>query len=294
MPQASCYNLIIMNKLSPERQVAIVKCLVEGMGVNATSRTTGTAKNTILKLLLDLGEACLDYHDFAVRNLTPKRIQCDEIWAFVGAKEKHATDEQKAQGYGDIWTWTAIDADTKFNISWMVGERTAKEAYELMRDVKDRVIGSFQLTTDGNSSYLFAVEDTFGLKIDYAMLVKHYGENPEGEKRYSPAECIGCTKEKKLGNPDPKHVSTSYVERANLGMRMHMRRFTRLTNAHSKKVVNHAAAVSLYFMFYNFCRPHMTLTKQSENRYPTTPAMAAGIASEPWSFERLVDLLNSN
>jgi IS1 family transposase len=278
-----------MNRLDTKTRTAIARCLIEGVGINATCRTVGVAKHTVLKLLAELGEACLDAHDKIVRNLTCERIQCDEIWAFVGSKERHTSEEKKAEGWGDIWTWTAIDADTKFNISWVVGNRTASEAYELMFDISERVNGGFQLTTDGNRMYLKAAVEQFGVSIDYAQLVKHYGETPESERRYSPVECIGCTKERVIGFPDPQHVSTSYVERANLIMRMSMRRFTRLTNGHSKKVQNHVAAVSLYFMYYNFCRPHQTLTKK--NKYPTTPAMAAGVVSDVWPLEKLIELL---
>lgn len=289
------YNLVIMNTLNTERRVQIVKCLVEGNSIRSTVRMTGASKNTIVKLLVDLGTVCSAYQNEAVRNLSCKLIQCDEIWSFVGAKEKNATVEQKEdKGYGDVWTWTAIDAETKLVVSWFVGDRSAESAHVLIEDLKGRLAHQVQLTTDGLKSYISAVEDTFGVNIDYAQLVKLYGGTGENEKRYSPAECIGCKKVKIVGNPVAAYVSTSYIERQNLTMRMQMRRFTRLTNAFSKKVENHVAAISLHFLHYNFCRSHQTLTKNHPNRYPTTPAMAAGIEDHVWSVEEIVNLLNSN
>ena len=284
-----------MNTLKPERQAAVIRCLVEGNFIRSTVRVTGVAKNTIVKLVVDLGQVCSGFQDAALRNLTTKRVQCDEIWSFVGAKEKNASEVNKAEkGHGDVWTWTAIAADSKLVISWYVGDRSAESATELIEDLKGRLSHQIQLTTDGHRAYIMPIENTFGINIDYAMLVKLYGATAEGERRYSPAECIGCNKTRMIGHPDPDHVSTSFVERQNLTMRMSMRRFTRLTNAFSKKVENHVAAISLHFLYYNFCRPHQTLTKNHPNRYPTTPAMAAGVADHVWTVEEIVNLLNSN
>jgi IS1 family transposase len=284
-----------MNTLKPERQVAVIRSLVEGNSIRATVRMTGVAKNTIVKLLVELGQVCSAFQDAALRNLNCKYVQCDEIWAFVGAKEKNATDEKKAElGYGDVWTWTAIDADTKLAVSWFVGDRSAESALELIQDLKGRLAHQIQLTTDGHRAYVSAVEETFGINIDYAQLVKLYGEASDGEKRYSPAECTGTKKVRMIGHPVSKYVSTKLVERQNLTMRMSMRRFTRLTNAFSKKVENHVAAISLHFLYYNFCRAHQTLTKNHPSRYPTTPAMGAGVADHVWTIEELVNLLNSN
>jgi IS1 family transposase len=272
-----------MNRLRTAQRVAVVKALVEGNSIRSTVRLTGVAKNTVTKLLVELGAACAAYQDEALKNLPCKRIQCDEIWSFIGAKAKNVTDALRAKNpeAGDVWTWTAICADTKLCVSFTVGDRTLATAHPFMQDVTSRL--RVQLTTDGHKPYLSAVEDAFGSDIDYATLVKLYGSDPEGEKRYSPAKCIGCIPETMTGNPDPKHISTSYVERQNLSMRMGMRRFTRLTNAFSKKIENHMAAVSLYFMWYNFGRVRQTLR--------VTPAMEAGIADHVWSVEELVALL---
>jgi len=244
---------------------------------------TGVARNTITSLLLDLAEACAGYHDRYVRNLKVRRLQCDEIWNFVGAKAKNTTPEKKAEGWGDTWTWTAIDADTKLCVSYLVGGRDAGWATEFMQDCANRISNRVQITTDGHRAYLEAVESAFGADIDYAQLQKIYGAPIEDHKRYSPATCIGCDIKVVSGNPDPKHVSTSFVERQNLSMRMSIRRFTRLTNAFSKKVENHAAAVALWFMYYNFCRIHQTLR--------VIPAMEAGLCDHVWSIEELVALL---
>jgi IS1 family transposase len=247
---------------------------------------TGVAKNTVVKLLVDLADACVAYHDRNVRNLRVRRLQCDEIWQYVGAKAKNASPEKKAIGWGDIWTWTAIDADTKLCVGYLVGGRDLGWAMEFMQDVASRISGRVQVTTDGHKAYLEAIEGAFGMDVDYAQLQKIYGAVAENDTRYSPARCIGCDMKVVSGNPDPKHVSTSFVERQNLSMRMSLRRFTRLTNAFSKKVENHAAAVALWFMYYNFCRLHQTLR--------VTPAMEAGIANHMWSVEELVSLLDSN
>ncbi|HXG55387.1 MAG TPA: DDE-type integrase/transposase/recombinase [Vicinamibacterales bacterium] len=273
-----------MNKLSTAKRVAVVSALVEGCSIRSTVRMTGVSKNTISKLLLQLGAACTRYQDETLRNLPCKRLQADETWSFVGGKDKNISTEQKAQGLGSIWTWTAIDADTKLIASWLVGSRDAESAYEFVQDVASRLRGRVQLTTDGHKPYLEAVEAAFGSDIDYAVLQKIYGTDSNPEKRYSPAVCLGCKVETVTGDPNPKHISTSYVERQNLTMRMSMRRFTRLTNAFSKKVENHAAAIALYFMYYNFGRVHQTLR--------VTPAMEAGVASHVWSIAEIVALLD--
>jgi len=245
---------------------------------------TGTAKNTVVKLLEELGCACAAYHNRNVRNLRVRRLQCDEIWSFVGAKKKNASPEKKQEGWGDVWTWTAIDAGTKLCVSWLVGGRDAGWAKDFMEDCASRIASRVQVTTDSHRAYLEAVEGAFGMDVDYAMLHKIYGAPSDEEaRRYSPAKCIGCDMKTISGNPDPKHVSTSFVERQNLTMRMSMRRFTRLTNGFSKKVDNHRHAVALYFMYYNFCRVHSTLR--------VTPAMEAGLVDHVWSIEKLAALL---
>ncbi len=274
-----------MNCLSIQDRTRIVAALVEGNSIRSTSRMTGVARNTVTSLLIDLAEACAGYHDRHVRNLRVRRLQCDEIWNFVGAKAKNVSAEKKAEGWGDTWTWTALDADTKLCVSYLVGGRDAGWATEFMEDCASRIISRVQVTTDGHRSYLEAVEGAFGMDCDYAMLQKIYGASMENETRYSPAKCIGCDMKVVSGNPDPKHVSTSFVERQNLSMRMSIRRFTRLTNAFSKKVENHAAAVALWFMYYNFARVHRTLR--------VTPAMAAGISNHVWEIEELVGLISN-
>lgn len=283
MPNRSCYK-VIMNKLSIERRARILGCLVEGNSLRATARMTDSAKNTVVKLLVDIGKACAEYQNEALRNLSCKRLQCDEIWSFCYAKDKNVPESKKGQfGYGDVWTWTAICADTKLVPSWLVGDRGIETATIFLEDLASRLSHRVQLTTDGHRVYLGAVEGVFGIDIDYAMLVKLYGEiTPEGQRKYSPAECIGCKPEIIRGNPDPRHISTSYAERQNLTMRMSMRRFTRLTNAFSKKVENLAHAVSLHFMYYNFARIHRTLR--------VTPAMEAGISDHVWSLEEIAVL----
>ncbi len=279
-----------MNKLSLERRTQVVKALCEGNSIRSTSRMTGVAINTVVKLLIDLGSACLDYQDSAMRNLPCKRLQCDEIWSFVYSKAKNVPEEHKDEfGIGDVWTWTAIDAQTKLVPCWRVGKRDGAEAYQFMQDLAPRLASRVQLTTDGHKAYLEAVEGAFGAGIDYAMLIKLYGPEPkEAQRRYSPADCVGTEVKVIQGDPDKAHISTSYVERQNLTMRMSMRRFTRLTNAFSKKVENHMCAVALYFMWYNFARPHTTLSKP----YPKTPAMAAGLADHVWTAEEVVSLLD--
>lgn len=275
--------MVIMNKLSTAKRVAVVKALVEGCSIRSTVGMTGVSKNTISKLLLALGAACERYQDEALRNLPCKRLQADEVWSFVGGKDKNLTDEQKENGLGSIWTWTAICADTKLIPTWRIGGRDAGVAYEVMQDVASRLRNRVQLTTDGHKPYLEAVESAFGVDINYAVLQKIYGAEPGSETRYSPAVCIGTKAEEVTGAPNPKHISTSYVERQNLTMRMSMRRFTRLTNAFSKKVENHAAAIALYFMFYNFGRVHQRLR--------VTPAIEAGVSDHVWTIEEIVGLL---
>ncbi|MDB5173600.1 MAG: uncharacterized protein JWN51_2373 [Phycisphaerales bacterium] len=275
-----------MNQLSTEARVQIVRCLVDGVGINATCRITGVAKNTVLKLLAELGAACDEFQDKTIRNVKCKRVQCDEIWSFCYAKQKNVPiGKEGLRGFGDVWTWTALDADTKLLITWLVGSRDANDALGFMRDTASRLANRVQLTTDGHRPYLEAVEDAFGGDIDYAMLVKHYGATPEGAQvRYSPAEVISCSAKPISGDPDPKHISTSYTERHNLTMRMSMRRFTRLTNGFSKKIENHEHSIALNFMHYNFARIHKTLR--------VTPAMEAGLADHAWDMEEIVGLID--
>ena len=274
-----------MNKLTQAKRVQIISALVEGNSVRATCRMTGAAKGTVLKLLDDLGQACAAYQDRTLRNLTCKKIQCDEIWSFCYANERNIPEEMKGKlGVGDVWTWTAIDADTKLIASYLVGDRTAVFARKFIEDLASRLAHRVQLTTDGHRPYLTAVERSFGNEVDYAMLDKIYNAPPnERTTRYSPAECCGTRKQTIKGNPDLQEVSTSFVERQNLTMRMSMRRMTRLTNAFSKKIENQAHAVAIHFMHYNFCRIHQTLR--------VTPAMEAGIADHVWSLEELAGLV---
>ena len=276
-----------MNRLDPVKRAQVVAALVEGCSIRSTVRMTGVAKNTVSKLLIQLGAACSEYLDTALVNLPAKRVQCDEIWSFVGAKDKNVPDQRKDEiGIGSAWTWVAIDADSKLVCSWLVGKRDPGCATQFIQDLAGRLANRVQLTTDGLKCYLTAVPDGFGTDIDYAMLVKVYGNDIiEGEKRYSPAICTGCKKQKKIGDPDPDFISTSYIERQNLTMRMGMRRFTRLTNAFSKKIENHVAAIALHFMYYNFCRIHQTLR--------VTPAMAAGVTGRLWSIQDVVALLDA-
>jgi IS1 family transposase len=276
--------MVSMNQLTKERRSHVIKCLCEGLSIRATVRMTGVAKNTIVKLLAEVAVACNEYQDKTLRNLTCKKIQCDEIWSFCYAKEKNVPRDMRGQfGVGDVWTWTAIDADTKLIVSWRVGDRDADVANEFIQDLANRLSNRVQLTTDGHRVYWEAVEKAFGSNVDYAMLVKLYGAVRDKEATYSPAKVISCRAIPMIGDPDAEHISTSYVERSNLTMRMSMRRFARLTNAFSKKVENHISALSLYFMFYNFCRVHQTLR--------VTPAMEAGIADHVWEIEEIMDLL---
>jgi IS1 family transposase len=260
--------------------------LIEGMSLRATSRLADVSINTVTKLLVDVGSASADYQDRTLRNLTCRRIQCDEIWAFCYAKQKNVPpDKRGVFGYGDVWTWTSIDADTKLVPSFMIGNRDAQTARIFIEDLASRLASRIQLTTDGLKVYLTAVENSFGADIDYATLIKMY-ESSQEETRYSPADCVACERQRIMGDPDPKHISTSYVERQNLTMRMGIRRFTRLTNAFSKKVENHAYQVALHFMHYNFCRIHKTLR--------VTPAMEAGIADHVWTIEEMIYAVESN
>lgn len=275
-----------MNKLTQAKRVQVIAALVEGNSVRATCRMTGVCKKAALKLLVDLGTACARYQDEHLRKLSCKRIQCDEIWSFCYAKEKNVPEEFKGKlGFGDIWTWVAIDADTKLIASYLVGGRSAEYAKKFIDDLASRLTHRIQLTTDGHKAYLQAIEGAFGADVDYSMLEKIYAAPPrEGQARYSPADCCGARKVKIQGNPDMAQISTSYVERQNLTMRMSMRRMTRLTNGFSKKIENQAHAVALHFMHYNFCRIHQTLR--------VTPAMEAGIADHVWSMEELIGLLD--
>lgn len=275
-----------MNKLSTAKRVAVVAALVEGNSVRATARMTNVSKPTILKLLAQLGDVCTEYHDATVQNLRSKRIECDEIWQFCYAKAKNVPQDKHGQfGYGDVWTWTALDRDSKLIVSYLVGSRDAGSAFTFMHDVASRISTRVQLTTDGHRVYLQAVEDAFGGEVDYAMLTKVYGADPANEKRYSPAKIISSTTEVIKGDPNPKFISTSFVERQNLTIRMGSRRYTRLTNGFSKKIENHEAATALHFMHYNFCRVHQTLR--------VTPAMEAGISNHVWSLSELVSLLDA-
>jgi len=268
-----------MNRLPIDKRAAILGMLVEGNSLRATSRLADVSINTVTKLLIDLGEACAEYHHKNIRNVRVRRLQCDEIWSFVGAKAKHVRPERRAEGWGDTWTWVALDADTKLCVSYLVGGRDGWWAREFMNDCAKRVKERIQIATDGHRVYMDAVEDAFGADVDYAQLQKIYGAVEENDTRYSPAQCIGCDLKVVSGDPDPQHVSTSFVERQNLTMRMGMRRFTRLTHAFSKKVENHAAMVAIHFLYYNFARIHKTLR--------ITPAMAAGLSDHVWSLEEI-------
>lgn len=279
------HNMDIMNRLSKQQQTQIIASLVEGNSLRATARMCGVAFNTVLKLVPQIGKACADYQDKTLRNLNCKIVETDEIWSFVGSKEKNTTEERKAKGCGDVWTWIAIDAETKLVPSFTVGTRGAQTANRFMQDLASRLANRIQLTTDGYRVYLQAVEDAFGSEIDYAMLIKIYGNDAEAETRYSPAECTGTQVVGITGKPNARHISTSYVERQNLTMRMQMRRFTRLTNGFSKKIENHYWAIALHYMHYNFCRIHQTLR--------VTPAMAAGVTDRVWDITDIAELLES-
>jgi IS1 family transposase len=273
-----------MSRLSTAQRAQVVSALVEGNSVRSTCRMTGIAKGTVLSLLADMGKVCADYHDEHVRNVAARRIQCDEIWSFCYGKDKNVSQEKKAEGAGSLWTWTALDADSKLIVSYLCGGRDASYAMEFMKDVASRLTTRVQITTDGHRAYVVAVEGAFGMDVDYAMLIKLYGSPAQHDTRYSPGVCIGTETVYVSGTPDPKHVSTSYVERQNLTMRMSMRRFTRLTNAFSKKVENHRHMLAIYYMYYNYCRVHQTLR--------VTPAMEAGLSAHVWSMGELVSLLD--
>lgn len=276
-----------MNKLPLQKRVLILSMLCEGSSMRSIARTADVSINTVSKMLVDAGKACAAFHDEAVRNVEAKRVQVDEIWSFTYAKQKNVARAKAApEEAGDTWTWTAIEADTKLIVSYLVGGRDSEYALAFMDDLRSRIANRVQLTSDGHKAYLNAVEDAFGADVDYAQLVKLYGAAPESAKgRYSPAECIGARKEVIEGSPDPKHVSTSYAERQNLTMRMHMRRFTRLTNAFSKKFENHMHMVALYTVWYNFVKLH--------KKHKMTPAMAAGVSDRLWSVEDIANLVES-
>ena len=273
-----------MNRISTAKQVAVISALVEGCSVRSTVRLTGVSKGAILRLLARVGAACAAYQAATIRNVAASRVQIDEIWSFVACKQKNLTEaiREKNPQAGDAWTFVAIEAQSKLVLSWLVGTRDAGCATEFLQDVASRISARIQLTTDGHKMYLSAVEDAFGADIDYAMLQKLYGSDPDGEKRYSPAKCIGVDCKIVQGDPDQKHISTSYIERQNLTMRMNIRRFTRLTNAFSKKLENHAHSVALFYMHYNFVRIHQSLR--------VTPAMEAGLTSHVWSIQDIVEL----
>ena len=275
-----------MNKLPATKRAKIIRLLVEGASLRSISRVEDVSINTVSKLLVEAGDACVDFHNNYVRDVKARRIQVDEIWQFCYAKEKNVPDAKAAtEGAGDTWTWTAIDADSKLIVSWLLGERDRISAYHFIADLAERLTDRIQLTSDGLKLYNWAVEGVFGEDVDYAQLIKIFGSPVEGEKRYSPATCQGTVCTPRQGNPDPDHISTSYVERHNLTMRMSMRRFTRLTNAFSKKLRNHALALALYFVHYNFCRIHKTLR--------VTPAMEAGLDNMPRDAEWIVELVDA-
>ena len=278
-----------MNKLNSTRRVQVIAALVEGCSIRSIVRMTGVSKNTIAKLLVELGAACSEYMDRTLVNLRCKRIQCDEIWCFLAAKQANVTPaiRERSPLAGDVWTWVAMDADTKLVCSWCVGGRDWITARSFISDLEGRLANRVQLTTDGNRLYLFAINAAFQGDVDYAVLMKLYGgsSSKTAEVRYSPAECVGCEKKPLIGDPDPDHISTSFVERQNLTMRMGMRRFTRLTNAFSKKIENHVASIAIHYMHYNFARIHQTLR--------VTPAMEAGISQHVWSIAEIVGLLDA-
>ena len=279
---------INMNNLSIERKAQVIKTLAEGNSIRATCRITNTAKGTVISLLRDVGKACAEYQNRHLRNLSCQRVECDEIWSFCYAKQKNVPKDKQGQfGYGDVWTFVALDADTKLAVSWLVGLREPECACEFFKDIRQRLSNRVQLTTDGHRMYYVAADRAFGEDIDYAMLVKYYGNTSDKNGHYSPPRCTHTNAKLIKGSPDLGKISTSYVERQNLTMRMSMRRFTRLTNAFSKKIENLEHAVALHFMYYNFARPHKTLTKP----YPKTPAMAAGISNHVWTVEEIVRLL---
>lgn len=282
-----------MNRLSRERRIQIIHALCEGASVNATARQTGASKVTILKLLAEIGLVCLNYQRKTLVNLPCRRLQVDEIWGFIHCKESRVPRDKKGRGKGDVWVWMAIDAETKLVPCWHIGARDADTAAYFMEDLASRLASRVQLTSDGHKAYLSAVEGAFGWNgVDYAMLVKLYSESIEGRRRYSPPEVVGTEKHWVMGGPDARHVSTSFAERQNLTMRMNIRRLTRLTNGHSKKIENHGHAIALHYMYYNFCRSHETLTRRA-GAIRTTPAMAAGVTNRVWKVSDIVALLEA-
>ena len=282
-----------MNRLSTEKRAQILAALCEGASVSAAARQGRVSKVTALKLLRDIGKVCSDYQRETLVDLPCKRIQCDEVWSFIGCKERNVPRDEKGRGRGDAWIWAAICADTKLVPCWHVGARDADAAAYFMEDLASRLAHRVQITTDGHRAYLSAIEGAFGWDtVDYAMLVKLYGQPIEGPRRYSPPVITGTRSQRVMGNPDPALVSTSYIERQNLTMRMNVRRLTRLTNAFSKKIENHRHSISLHYMYYNFCRKHQTLTKKRGGIH-TTPAMAAGVADHVWTLEDVVNLLEA-
>ncbi len=275
-----------MNRLPITKRVQILSMLCEGSSMRSISRVCDVSINTVGKILADAGKVCMTFHDEKVRNVRSKRVQVDEIWSFCAAKQKNVPSMKKPiEGAGDVWTWTALDADSKLIVQWFVGDRSGETAKFFIDDLKSRLATRVQLTSDGHKAYLEAVEGAFGADVDYAMLQKIYGATVEGQKRYSPAECIGITTKVIEGEPDPKHISTSYVERSNLTLRMHNRRFTRLTNAFSKKFESHVHMIALYTVWYNWVRIHKTLK--------VTPAMAAGLTNKLMGMEDVVGLLDA-
>lgn len=276
-----------MNRLSTEKRAQVIGALIEGNSIRGTCRLTGVCKDAVLKLIRDMGWACLSHHNATVRGVKTARVQCDEIWSFCYAKEKNVPLEKEGTGAGSVWTWTAIDADSKLIISYLCGDRDASWACQFMEDLASRVTTRIQITTDGHRAYAEAVEGAFGMDVDYAMLIKLYGApSDRPDTRYSPAACIGTRTGILSGNPDRNHISTSYVERQNLNLRMGVRRFTRLTNAFSKKFENHCHMVAIYHAYYNFCRVHQTLR--------VTPAMEAGLTDHVWTVSELVSLLKGH
>lgn len=280
-----------MNKLSLEKKIQVVSALVEGNSVRSSCRMTGVAKGTVLKLLVALGSACREYQNRNLKHLTCQRIECDEIWSFCYAKERNVPEDKKGKlGYGDVWTFVAIDADTKLIVSWLVGWREPEDAYVFVRDIRERVSNRIQLSTDGHRMYYQAVDSAFGEDVDYGMIVKIYGNMYDKEGRYvGYPKCIKTETKRVQGKPDMSKISTSYIERQNLTMRMNMRRFTRSTNGFSKKIDNLKYSLALHYMYYNFARPHRSLATP----YPRTPAMAAGLSDHIWTFEEIVKLTDS-
>ena len=275
-----------MNRLSTAKRAEIVRMMTEGNSLRAITRMTGVSINTVSKLLVDLGQACAEHHDKHVRNVTATRIEADEVWTFCYARRDNVpADKRGTFGFGDVWTWVGLDVDSKLVVSWTCGRRDADTAYEFMHDLAARLANRVQLTTDGLHAYLEATDAAFGTEIDYARLIKVYGSDPNAERRYAPPVCIKSTTQIVSGDPDPALISTSYIERQNLTMRMSMRRFTRLTNGHSKKLENHLHALAIHYMHYNFARVQKGIGG--------TPAMVAGLADKPWSAEQIVGLVDA-